>query len=57
MALVITQGHWLAPQALHEELGIVPFVSNVPQVRELPKPARQSAAGTSAGHAGPGHLH
>jgi imidazolonepropionase-like amidohydrolase len=57
VALVITQGHWLAPKALHEELGIVPFVSNVPQVRELPKAARTSAAGSSAGHAGAGHLH
>ena len=50
VALVITQGHWLAPKALHEELGIVPFVSSTPPVRELPKPARTSMAGASAGH-------
>ena len=51
VALVITQGHWLAPKALHEELGIVPFVSNAPEVRALPKAVRTQAAGASAGPA------
>ncbi len=57
VALVITQGHWLAPQALHEELGIVPFVAGTPVPRALPKPSHTSAANASTGHAGPGHLH
>ena len=52
VALVITQGHWLSPKALHEELGIVPFVQNPPTVRDLPKPALSQATGSPAGHTG-----
>ena len=33
VALVITQGHWLSPKALHEEIGIAPSVQAVPAVR------------------------
>jgi len=33
VALVITQGHWLSPKAMHEEIGIAPFVVTVPEVR------------------------
>ena len=44
VALVITQGHWLSPKALHEELGIAPFVRDPPVVRELPKAAPAAAA-------------
>jgi Amidohydrolase family len=55
IALVVTQGHWLSPKALHEELGIVPFVQNPPVVREWVKAA--SAAQGPAGHAGAQHAH
>ena len=33
MALVITQGHWIAPRQVHEALGILPFVDATPLVR------------------------
>jgi len=33
VALVITQGHWLSPKAMHEEIEIAPFVVTVPEVR------------------------
>ena len=36
VALVITQAHWLSPKAMHEEIGIVPFVATVPEVRSRP---------------------
>lgn len=32
VALVITQGHWLSPRALHESLGIRPFVDATPAI-------------------------
>lgn len=35
VALVITQGKWLSPKELHEEMGITPFVRSVPVVRTL----------------------
>ena len=34
-ALVITQGQWLSPKELHEDLGITPFVQAVPAVRAV----------------------
>ena len=33
VALVITQGHWIAPRQVHEALGIRPFVDATPVVR------------------------
>ena len=39
VALVITQGQWLSPKDLHEELGIAPFVTATPTVRSAPNPA------------------
>ena len=33
VALVITQGHWLSPKAMHEEMGIAPFVETLVAVR------------------------
>ena len=33
VALVITQGHWIAPRQVHEALGILPFVDATPLVR------------------------
>ena len=33
VALVVTQGHWLSPRELHEEMGIAPFVKATPAVR------------------------
>ena len=33
VALVVTQGHWLSPKAMHEEIGVAPFVATVPEVR------------------------
>ena len=44
VALVITQGHWLSPKALHESMGIVPFVAQVPEVRRLTSPPVAGAA-------------
>jgi len=32
VALVVTQGHWLSPKEMHEEIGIAPFVSATPAV-------------------------
>ncbi|MBI3367842.1 MAG: amidohydrolase family protein [Burkholderiales bacterium] len=46
VALVITQGHWLAPRALHEMMGIKPFVDATPAVKQLSLggvPARENA--------------
>jgi Amidohydrolase family len=57
VALVITQGHWLAPKAIHEEFGIVPFVSATPAVREIAAPAPRSGGGPVAGHSHAGHVH
>ena len=39
VALVVTQGHWISPKELHEEMGITPFVSSVPAVHVLEKKA------------------
>jgi len=33
VALVVTQGHWLSPKDMHEEMGIAPFVTATPAVR------------------------
>ena len=33
VALVVTQGHWLSPKEMHEEIGVAPFVSTTPAVR------------------------
>ena len=33
VALVITQGHWIAPREVHQALGIQPFVEATPVVR------------------------
>ena len=33
VALVITQGHWIAPRQVHEALGVRPFVDATPVVR------------------------
>jgi len=33
VVLVLTQGHWISPKELHEEMGIAPFVAIVPAVR------------------------
>lgn len=38
VALVITQGHWIAPRQVHEALGIQPFVEATPAVRSLAGP-------------------
>ena len=38
VALVITQGHWIAPRQVHEALGIKPFVDATPVVRSLAGP-------------------
>ena len=32
VALVITQGRWLAPREVHEAIGIAPFVAATPTV-------------------------
>ena len=32
VALVITQGHWLAPREVHEAIGVAPFVAATPTV-------------------------
>jgi Amidohydrolase family len=54
VAAVITQGHWISPPEVHTELGIVPFVRDVPTLRALPKPAVTTSAGPARGH-GAGH--
>ena len=43
-ALVITQGHWLSPKELHEDLGIAPFVQSVPEVRSVVQSVNEPAA-------------
>ena len=35
VALVITQGHWLAPREVHQAIGILPFVDATPVVRRV----------------------
>ncbi len=50
VALVITQGHWISPPEVHTELGMVPFVSDVPTLRALPRPAVTTSAGPTHGH-------
>ena len=59
VALVVTQGHWLAPKELHEAFGVRPFVDQTPTLRTKPPaselPAR--AAGAPHGSATPAHLH
>jgi Amidohydrolase family len=50
VALVITQGHWISPPEVHTELGMVPFVSDVPTLRALPRPAATTSAGPTHGH-------
>ena len=52
VALVITQGQWLSPKALHESMGIVPFVRAVPAVTLLPEAAPASRSSGSSGSAG-----
>jgi len=37
VALVLTQGQWISPKELHEEMGIAPFVTSVPAVRPMEK--------------------
>ena len=54
VALVITQGHWISPPEVHAELGIVPFVRDVPAVRSVSKPAVAALPGLAHGH---GHGH
>ena len=49
VALVITQGHWLAPKEVHEEFGIRPFVEATPLVRALPKESSAQSGSSSAG--------
>lgn len=44
VALVITQGRWLAPREVHEALGVRPFVDATPVVRRAGAPATPSAA-------------
>jgi len=46
VALVITQGKVITPSAVHQALGIQPFVENPPQLRVSP------ALGTAPAHAG-----
>ena len=46
VALVITQGHWLSPKELHEEMGIVPFVEAPPVFRLLLKAPVADASGS-----------
>jgi hypothetical protein len=48
VALVITQGHWLSPKELHEEMGIAPFVAAVPAVRALEKKAMADSGDAGA---------
>ena len=36
VALVVTQGHWLSPKDMHDEMGIAPFVTATPRVRSAP---------------------
>ena len=38
VALVITQGRWLAPRDLHQAIGMQPFVDATPTVRRLAAP-------------------
>ena len=33
VALVLTQGQWISPKELYEEMGIAPFVQSTPEVR------------------------
>jgi len=52
VALVITQGHWLSPKELDEDMGIAPFVQNVPAFRALAKTpvAQRDAGGAGLGN-------
>ena len=52
VALVLTQGHWISPKELHEEMGIAPFVATVPAVRAVEKKA-VADAGAAGGHGEP----
>jgi hypothetical protein len=54
IALVLTQGHWIAPPEVHAELGLTPFVANPPAVRDRARPA---AAPDAAGAGRPEHSH
>lgn len=50
VALVITQGKWISPKELHEEMGIDPFVQSVPVVRAIEaKAVADSREGGGAG--------
>jgi len=49
VALVITQGQWLSPKELHEEMGITPFVASVPAVRRLERKEGDSGVAGAAG--------
>lgn len=61
VALVITQGQWFSPKALHESMGIVPFVQQTPEVRRLvPTPVADAAGdadddAVAPGRRGAGH--
>jgi hypothetical protein len=48
VVLVITQGRWISPKELHEEMGITPYVAEVPAVRALEKKVVAEAAGPGA---------
>ena len=48
VALVITQGQWISPKELHEEMGITPFVASVPVVRALEKKTVAESGATGA---------
>jgi hypothetical protein len=52
VALVLTQGYWISPRELHEEMGIAPFVGSAPAVRALAKKA-VAAASDAGGPAQP----
>ena len=52
VALVVTQGHWLSPRELDEEMGIVPFVTNAPAFRVLAKDPAVAASAAGSGSVG-----
>ena len=45
VALVVTQGSLLSPAAVHQALGIKPFVSDAPVLRAMSAPAPQASHG------------
>ncbi len=50
VAIVITQGHWMSHEELHEEMGITPFVPSVPRVVAGKKVIAESVDGGGAGY-------